>query len=169
MMRQTETKWTPMKALGSANKKVESLGIPIFDPKLLQNENLNFGDLATYNDEQITSLLVIYGGYKASLETKVADVEASYGALDAAFNEGYSTALFRTTKEYEEAEKKKPTRDELRGEIMSKYDALRDLKREIIEQEIELKRLQGLLNTYTSAYNAVSRVVTLRTKGADKL
>ena len=36
-------------------------------------------------------------------------------------------------------------------------------------KEIELKRLQGLLNTYTSAYNAVSRVVTLRTKGADKL
>jgi len=168
-MQQRETKWTPMKALGSANKKVEALGIPIFDPKLLQDENLNFADLASYNDEQIISLLVIYGGYKASLETKVADIEASHGALDAAFTEGYSTALYKITKEYEEADKKKPTRDELRGEIMSTFEALRDLKREIIEQEIELKRLQGLLNTYTSAYNAVSRVVTLRTKGSDKL
>ena len=169
MMQERETKWTPMKALGKASQKIESLGIPIFDPKLLQNENLNFGDLASYDDGKIASLLVIYGGYKASLETKVADIEASHGALEAAFNEGYSTALVRVTKEYEEVDKKKPTRDELRGEIMSTYDTLRDLKREIIEQEIELKRLQGLLNSYTSAYNAVSRVVTLRTKGADKL
>jgi|TARA_A100001391_G_C4982494_1_gene255719 hypothetical protein len=168
-MQQRETKWTPMKALGKASQKIEELGIPIFDPQLLQDENLNFGDIASYDDEKIASLLVIYGGYKASLETKVADIEASHGALEAAFNEGYSTALFMIVKGYEEEDKKKPTRDELRGEIMSKYDTLRDLKREIIEQEIELKRLQGLLNTYTSAYNAVSRVVTLRTKGADKL
>ena len=66
---------------------------------------------------------------------------------------------------YEEKEQKKPTKDELKGEIMDTYGNLRQLKRDIIEQEASLKKIQGLLNTYTTAYNTVSRVVTLRTNG----
>ena len=48
---------------------------------------------------------------------------------------------------------------------MDTYGNLRQLKRDIIEQEASLKKIQGLLNTYTTAYNTVSRVVTLRTNG----
>jgi hypothetical protein len=85
--------------------------------------------------------------------------------LNAAFDEGYSTALYRIVKTYEERDLKKPTRDELKGEIMDTYENLRELKRDIIEQEAAQKKIQGLLNTYTTAYQTVSRVVTLRTNG----
>ena len=108
----------------------------------------------------------MYGGYKGYLESKVADTEATVGALDAAFTEGYHTALFRITQEYETQEKKKPTRDELRGEIMTRFDSLKELKRDLIEQEALLKKTEGLLNTYTTAYNTVSRIVALRTYGS---
>jgi len=91
------------------------------------------------------------------------------GALEAAFNEGYNTALHTVAKEYEESGVKKPTREELRGEVMTRFDELREQKKDIIDQTVELKKFQGLLNTYTTAYQTVSRVVTLRTKRAESI
>ena len=41
-------------------------------------------------------------------------------------------------------------------------------RKEIIEKEIALKELSGLLNTYTTAYNTISRIVALRTYGGEK-
>ena len=103
------------------------------------------------------------------METKLADIESVVGALEAAFNEGYNTALHQVAKEYEESGTKKPTREELRGEVMTRFDELREQKKDIIDQTVELKRFQGLLNTYTTAYQTVSRVVTLRTKRAESI
>ena len=51
---------------------------------------------------------------------------------------------------------------------MDKYEQLKELRREVIEQEAIHSRLQGLLNAYKAAYDAVSRVVTLRTYGEFK-
>ena len=48
---------------------------------------------------------------------------------------------------------------------MDSYETLRELKKDLIEQEATLKKTEGLLNTYTTAYNTVSRIVTLRTNG----
>ena len=44
-------------------------------------------------------------------------------------------------------------------------DSLKEQKRDLIEQQAILKKMVGLLNTYTTAYNTVSRVVALRTYG----
>ena len=107
----------------------------------------------------------MYGGYKAYMETVVSDYEAIVGAYDAAFNEGYNTALYKVVKEYEAEGLKKPTREELRGEIITRFNSLKEQKRELINQKAILERMQGLLNTYTTAYQTVSRVVALRTYG----
>ena len=45
---------------------------------------------------------------------------------------------------------------------MDTYESLKELKRDIIEQEAVETRIIGVMNTYTTAYNTVSRVVTLR-------
>ena len=164
-MQERETKWTPMKALGRAQKEVDALGIPIFKVDLSERVELNFSKLMGYDNKNLEDFLTMYGGYKGYLETKVADIEATVGALDAAFNEGFNTALFRVAQEYDEQGKKKPTREELRGEIISRFESLRELRRDLIEQQALLKKMSGLLNTYTTAYNTVSRVVALRTYG----
>ena len=52
---------------------------------------------------------------------------------------------------------------------MSKYEQLKELRREVIEQEIVHTRVAGLLSAYKAAYDAVSRVVTLRTYGSDAI
>tara|TARA_R110000824_G_scaffold143310_1_gene310939 strand:+ start:4030 stop:4536 length:507 start_codon:yes stop_codon:yes gene_type:complete len=168
-MEERETKWSPIKAISRAKKNVDLFGIPIFDPNLPKEHNLLFGDLATYPDNELEKFLIVYGGYKASLETKLADIEAAVGALEAAFTEGYNTSVYAVAKEYEESGKKKPNKDELRGEVMTRFEALREQKKDIIDQSVELKKFQGLLNTYTTAYQTVSRVVTLRTKRAESI
>ena len=168
-MEQRETHWTPIKAIARAKKNVEAFGIPIFDPNLPKSHNLLFGELASYPDNELEKFLVIYGGYKASLETKLADIESIVGALEAAFTEGYNTSVYAVAKEYEELGKKKPNKDELRGEVMTRFEALKEQKKDIIDQTVELKKFQGLLNTYTTAYQTVSRVVTLRTKRAESI
>ena len=165
-MEERQTKWTPMKALGRAQKELDSLGLPVFTVDLSERPNLNFSKLMGYDNKALEDFLTMYGGYKGYLETKVSDIEATVGALDAAFTEGYNTALFKVAQEYDEQDKKKPTREELRGEILSRFESLRELKRDLIEQQALLKKMSGLLNTYTTAYNTVSRVVALRTYGS---
>ena len=67
--------------------------------------------------------------------------------------------------EYQEAGSRKPTKEELRGAIFTRYPALQELRRDIIDLETLKRKSSGLLNTYTTAYNTVSRVVALRTYG----
>jgi len=160
-----ENKWTPMKALGTVQKSLDSLGFPVFKVDLTEREDLEFSKLTNYDNKQLEEFLTMYGGYKGYLETKISDIEATVGALEAAFTESYNTALFKIAKEYEDNNKKKPTKEELRGEIFSRFDALKELKRDLIEEQALLKRISGLLNTYTTAYNTVSRIVALRTYG----
>ena len=161
-MQRRDSSWSPMKALGSASRYVDSLMVPTLGVNLEDREHLEFSDLMNSTNKELEEFLVVYGGYKAYLESQISDAQAKKNALIAAFEEGYATADSRVADEREEAGKKKLTREEVRGAVMDKYDSLKELKREIIEQEAVETRITGLLNTYTTAYNTVSRVVTIR-------
>ena len=160
-----DTKWSPMKALGKAQKEMLALGVPAFKTDLSEKEGLDFSRITNYDNKELEDFLTMYGGYKAYLETKVSDIEATVGAWEAAFTEGYNTAVYRLTTKYEEEGKKKPTKEELRGEILDSYPALKEQRQEVIDLQAQLKKTSGLLNSYTTAYNTVSRVVALRTYG----
>ena len=157
-----ETKWSPIKALGRAQREVEDMGVPKLNVDLEEREHLDFSDLMNSSNKELEEFLIVYGGYKAYLETRIADVKAKKSALSAAFDEGYATALSRNPDERETEGKKKLTRDEIRGVALDNYSQLKELRQEIIEQEALEIQVEGLLNTYTTAYNTVSRVVTLR-------
>ena len=157
-----ETKWSPIKALGRAQRDIEDMGVPKLNVDLEEREHLDFSDLMNSSNKELEEFLIVYGGYKAYLETRVADVKAKKSALSAAFDEGYATALSRIAEEREVEGKKKLTRDEIRGVALDNYSQLKELRQEIIEQEALEIQVDGLLNTYTTAYNTVSRVVTLR-------
>ena len=164
-MQSKETKWTPMKALGRATRIVNELGIPTIKMTIEESEELEFSDLMNADNTKLEHFLMFYGGYKAYLESQVADCDAKRSALEAAFDEGLATAMFKLNRERESIGKKKATKDEVRCEALDTYDQLRELRREVIEQETIYKKLGGLLNTYKAAYDSVSRVVALRTYG----
>ena len=157
-----DSRWSPIKALGNVNTQIADMGVPSLRVDLNEREHLDFSDLMNASNRELEEFLIVYGGYKAYLETRVADVKAKKSALSAAFDEGYATAISRIAEEREEAGKKKFTREEIRGVALDNYSHLKELRQEIIEQESLEIQVDGLLNTYTTAYNTVSRVVTLR-------
>ena len=160
-----EGRWSPFKAIGQADKFIEDLMVPSIGKELATDQNLDFPNLMNADNKKLEQFLTMYGGYKGYLETKISDIEAIVGALEAAFTESYNTALFKVVREYEDNNKKKPTKEELRGELFSRFDALKELKQQLIDKEVLYKKTAGLLSTYTTAYSTVSRVVALRTYG----
>ena len=157
-----DTRWSPIKALGKVQNQIADMGVPDLKVDLEEREHLDFSDLMNSSNRELEEFLIVYGGYKAYLETRISDVKAKKSALSAAFDEGYATALSRIVDEREVEGKKKLTREEIRGVALDNYPQLKELRQEIIEQESLEIQVDGLLNTYTTAYNTVSRVVTLR-------
>lgn len=155
--------WTPTKSLENAKQKIENFNVPSFKMDLSERDDLEFSNLMNVENSQLETFLTMYGGYKAYIETELADQEAVVGALEASFVEDYATAHFNIAKEYEELPIRKPTKEELRGEILTRFPDILATKQRIIDEQIVLKKISGLLNTYTTAYNTVSRVVALRT------
>ena len=166
-MEQKDTKWSPIKALGKAQRYVDDLMIPQLEKDIIKEYSLEFSNLMNEDNRKLEEYLTAYGGYKAYLETQVAETSSKKNALEAAFDEGYATAIFKLAEEREIEGKKKLTREEGRGAAMSTYEQLRELKREIIEQDVVHTRVTGLLSAYKAAYDAVSRIVTLRTYGTE--
>ncbi len=156
-------KWSPMKALGKVNKSVAELMIPPFQADLSEHPTLEFSNLMNADPRALEEFLVLYGGYKAYLESQLADIDSAKSALKAAFEEGFATAVYKISEDREAEGKKKFTRDEIRGAATSLYPQLRELSREIIEQEALHTKISGLLNAYSSAYHTVSRIISLRT------
>jgi len=165
---QKQTSWSPIKALANAQRSLDEINVPPFQTDLSEREDLEFSNLMNYDNKKLEEFLIAYGGYKAYLEAHVADCESKRKALEAAFDEGYATAIFRIADDREEAGQKKLTREEVRGAAMSTYESLKQLRQEVIEQTALHQKMGGLLNAYKSAYDAVSRIVTLRTYGEVK-
>lgn len=163
-MQEQSSKRTPMKAVENAQKAIDSLGASAFK-ELETPEDLNWPDVHNSNNKKLEQYLVLYGGHTAYMETVVSEVDAIIGALEAAYNEGYSRAVYKLITEYEEEGKKKPTKDELQGEIVSRFRELREKKREIVDYQVESRRKTSLLKAYSKLYDTVSRMVSLRTYG----
>ena len=163
-----QTAWSPIKALANAENELRTLNIPQFKTDLSDRDDLEFANLMNHDNRKLEEFLIAYGGYKAYLEAQVADCEAKRKALEAAFDEGDATAIFRIAEEREDGGQKKLTREEVRGAALSKYPSLKELRQEIIEQSALHQKMGGLLNAYKSAYDAVSRIVTLRTYGESR-
>ena len=167
MIEEKDTKWTPIKALGKAQRHIDGLMVPALGKDVIKEYGLEFSNLMNEDNRKLEEFLTAYGGYKAYLEMQVSEASSKKNALEAAFDEGYASAIFKLAEERESEGKKKLTREEVRGAAMSTYAQLKELKREIIEQDVIYTRVTGLLSAYKAAYDAVSRIVTLRTYGND--
>ena len=160
-----ETRWSPTKALHNADQFIKDLMVPSIGKELAEDQNLDFPNLMNADNKQLEQFLTMYGGIKMYLETQLADIEATKNALEAAFNESYSTAIYRLAEEREEEGKKKFTQNEIRGAVLSKYESLKELRRDIIEQEVIHRRISGLREALALGFSTVSRIVSLRTFG----
>ena len=160
-------RWSPLTALANAETFITELSIPAIGKEVTKDYSVDFTNLMNATNQQLEEFLTMFGGYKAYLENQLADVTATKTALEAAFNERYSTAIYTLAEDREQQGKKRLTREEVRGAAFSIYPGLIELRKQIIDQEAIYIRVSGLLNAYKSAYDAVSRIVTLRNLGRD--
>ena len=151
------------RVLAKADDYLADLLIPRFKVDLDAEPSLEFANLMDADRKALEEFLSVYGGYKAYLESQVADEEAKKTALESYFDEGYAKASFRVNNDREEDGKKKLTREEVRGAVLDGFEELWELRQAVIEQEAIYIKVKGLLTAYSSAFNAVSRVVALRT------
>ena len=159
-------KWTPMKALGKVRRKLDSdLQVSSFDYDLEKLPKIPLEDFASSSNERLESYLAMFGGYTSYFEAYVAKLESTLSALQAAYDDGTARAMNRIAKAREEEGKKKPTREELKGEVLESYPQLWELRKDVIETEAAVIETRGTLKAYDKAYAAVSRVVGLRTMG----
>ena len=159
--------WSPTTAIDNANLFLQNLNIPPFSKSVTKEYDLDFTNLMNTDNKQLEEFLTMFGGYRAYLEYELSDITSKKSALEAAFDEAYSTAIYRLADERENEGRKKLTRDEVRGAAFDKYNSLKVMRKEIIEQEAIHTKVAGLLNAYKAAYDAVSRVVTLRSLGRE--
>ena len=151
------------RVISKADDYLTDMLVPTFKMDLESKPELEFANLMDADRRALEEFLSVYGGYKAYLECQVADTEAKKTALESYFEEGYAKASYRVNSDREEAGKKKLTREEVRGAVLDGFPELWALRQEVIEQEAIHAKVKGLLTSYTSAFNAVSRVVALRT------
>ena len=97
-----QTTWSPIKALANAENELRTLNVPEFKTDLSDRDDLEFANLMNQDNRKLEEFLIAYGGYKAYLEAQVADCEAKRKALEAAFEEGYATAIYRIAEERED-------------------------------------------------------------------
>ena len=55
-MQERDTKWTPMKALGKAQKEIDALGLPNFK-KLEAREDLHFPNISNSDNKELEEFL----------------------------------------------------------------------------------------------------------------
>ena len=162
-------RWSYEDAVSQAKDYGDSISVPGFALSVDKpQEGLNFADVMKADNKQLVDYLVMYGGSKSLLEQHVADLEARRGAMEAQFDEGYNIAIFQLNQKYEAEERKKPTREQMRGEVLMTYPALMDLRRDCIDINTAYQKVLGELKLYTSAYATVSRVVAIRTQAYEE-
>jgi hypothetical protein len=158
-------RWSYANSINLAENYLGSVGLPTFAISLDKPDaDLKFSDVIHATVTKLEEYLVIYGGYKSLLEQHVADIEARKGAMEAQFDEAYSIAMYQIAEEYVGKGERKPTKEQLRGEIMLTKTSLVTLRQDIIDATAVYIRLLGQLKLYTSAFATVSRIVSLRTQ-----
>jgi len=137
-------RWSYEDAISQAQEYVDSISVPGFALNVEKpQEGLNFADVMKADNKQLVDYLVMYGGSKSLLEQHVADLEARRGAMEAQFEEGYNIAIFQLNQRYEAEAKKKPTREQMRGEVLMTNPALMDLRRDCIDVIRHTKKFWG--------------------------
>ena len=161
---------SPVKTLGKISRYVDSLPIPklsfeeVF--KLEEGEErpkLQIAKLVDLNDEELQTTLYHYGAGKAFLESELSDIESKTALVEDMFNDLFSTTSYEVVEKRERDGLKKLTRDEIKGAVLTISIRLVELKDQLREGKSRQILVEGELKSYSSLYNAISRVITLRT------
>ena len=149
--------------LGAVLRRVDSyfeqLELPQLEADLEAPKIIAISDLEDCTNKDLENYLLLFGGFRSYLDTKLASVESRKTILEASFEEGLNRMLYILEEKYGDEGRRRPNKESLRGEAIASNSSLKRTRQELIEEEGMYVRLSGIRNAYKSMYDAVSRVV----------
>lgn len=158
-------RFSPESVIQQADEFVRKLSVPFIIVNSDSDMSLKEVDgtqLYKCTNDQLQEYLSLFGGYRAYLDAELAKVEARRKVLEMMFDEGLSKTLYELTMQYRQEDGRKPTKEALRGESLSKNNVLKRTRQEMIQSEALVIRIVGLRDSIKCLYDTVSRLVTLR-------
>lgn len=152
-------RWTIDIAMKKVEEYMKDINVPEVSQPKTSGKIGSLSDLNNSTDEQLEELLLLYGGYRAYLESNLAYLDSKRGLLESSFEEGLAKMMFTLQKDRE----KRVAKEMLRGEALVLNPQLKKARQQLIETEAIYARIRGLKEAYRAAFDTVSRVVTLRT------
>jgi|TARA_R110000744_G_scaffold84862_8_gene166050 hypothetical protein len=145
---------------GNVDRFMDEMNVPIIglDDESKSREPLVFPKLDALTDQELSEYITKFGGYKAYLEGQLAYIDSRRSLTEELFDEALGKAMFRISVGYP----KKPTKELLRAEAIEVTSGLAELRIDFLELDTLYKRVMGVRDSYKSAYEAVSRLVSLR-------
>ena len=128
------------------------------------DEEMPMTDLHRATNDHLREYLEVYGSYKASLETKLAIIESNLGIL----RNLYDSKLERKMDILSRGSEKRVTKDFARGRAINEEIELQNLSEETILLNAIFIRVRGIKESYSTAYNTVSRMIALKDDSKEK-
>lgn len=163
----TEGKWTVNTAIKKAEEYTKDLDIPKIKVDITEREDVTFKNLAECDNEELQEYLSLSGAWLAYIDLQLSDLRSKRGAYETAYEAGLKIAKSKIATQYSEQGKKKPTIDELEGEILAGNDNLNNIKKTLIEVQAAYDLLEGRKEAYKGLWVTASRIVALRTMGGN--
>ena len=159
--------------LGAVLRRVDSyfeqLELPQLEADLEAPKIIAISDLEDCTNKDLENYLLLFGGFRSYLDTKLASVESRKTILEASFEEGLNRMLYILEEKYGDEGRRRPNKESLRGEAIASNSSLKRTRQELIEEEGMYVRLSGIRNAYKSMYDAVSRVVAFRVSSGEQV
>ena len=124
----------------------------------------SLANVSNATNAQLEEYLEIYGGIKSYLEHEISLLEAKQVIFKSVYEDSMTIIVYELTKD-----SKRPVKDYLRGEALRNNGKLMDLRDNLLETNAECIRVKGLLNSYSSAFTTISRIVTVRSTSKDQV
>lgn len=161
----TKKKWDVKRSLKETSEYIGSLGLPTFGQPPENPEMMAMvSELGDASNDDLQKALTYYASCKAYVEVTLGNLESEYGINKAAYDASAASYSYTILTAREEDGKKKLTKDEMAGAV-SRNSALKELAQNLIGIEGRIRALKGALESYTTAYSAASRNVSVRTIG----
>lgn len=163
----TNKKWSIQGTIDDSNEYIKLLEIPSFG-RLAENPDLikRYSQAGTFSNKELEEMIAYFSGHKRQLEIVHGNRESALSLYNSVYNESCNAVAYQIQQEREAQGLKKFTGKEIDGAIGSRPQ-IKDLKQSIMRLETDVRKIKAELEAMTTGYNGISRVISVRTMGAN--
>lgn len=157
--------WNFEVAIKKIEQEMKEINVPDIFVDIIEKGKITIPNFDKCTNLQLEEHLSLFGGYRAYLEAQLAYLESKRQVLDSSFEEGMSKSMFLLS----QGREKKPLKEALHGEAIASNSLLRKTKQDLIELNGLHARVLGMRDAYKSLWDTVSRIMSLRISGGEKV